>query len=229
MAGNPLTIADNRNAARAGKGVGFGGNPLLKSHAGGEGLEHRAWFVEIHNGLILPLLLPGQGQSPGLLIPGQRGDLGRRSGIADRKGLVGVVVPFCGHGQDGTSVDVLDNHRPPVGGGGVCDGFLQILFRVGLDILVNGQHQAFTVLGVHFFFVFQGGGHLVAPAVAGGNDPARLAGEHRIILGLQALQAGVVGPHKAQDVGQGVPQRIIPFVILEISEAADAVLLHPFG
>lgn len=58
MAGNPLTIADNRNAARAGKGVGFGGNPLLKSHAGGEGLEHRAWFVEIHNGLILPLLLP---------------------------------------------------------------------------------------------------------------------------------------------------------------------------
>ena len=204
--------------------LGFNG------HAGGERLEDRARLVAFHQRLVPPLRLPCLGQGRGLFIPGQLGYLGGQIRIADSEWIVGIVVPLDGHGQDAAGVDVLDNHRAPVGAARFPDRDFQILFRKGLNVGVDGKNQAVAVLGIHDFGVFHIGGQLVAPAVLGGDDPPRLAHQVGVIRCLQPLQPGVVGAGEAQDVGQGVLQRVIPFVVRDDAEHTDELVVqNPLG
>ena len=105
---------------------------------GSDQLEYRARLIQIAYRLVAPLGLLRQLQRGGALLPGQR--VHRRAGglVRDQAGLVGVVVGFRCHGQDGPGVHIHhDAHRP---GGDVMllHRVGQVLFQIVLDVGVDG-------------------------------------------------------------------------------------------
>ena len=208
----------------------FIGNPLLQRHGGGEGFENRARLIIVGHRLIFPLLPLGRLESLGLFIPRQHGDLGRHVGIGDHLILVGVVIPLGGHGQNRAGIHLHHDADTPVFGPGLLDRHLQIFFREILHRLIDGQHQGMALLRIDGAFVFQGGGHLLAPAVLGGDDPPRLARQHIVVIGFQPLAALVFRVDKAQHAGQQRTAGIIAFIIRDNPEntgAGKTVVLHP--
>ena len=72
----------------------------------------------------------------------------------------------------------------------IDDALFQILFHKVLDGLVDGQHQAVTILCRHQLLVIIG--HIGADGVFGRNQPACRSGKGTVIIGLQARKALVV-------------------------------------
>ena len=110
-------------------------------------------------------------------------------------------------------------------------GIIQRVFKVMLDVCVNGQPQAAALqrhpLGLVALF------QRIAPCVHGSKHHTVLPGEHLVVLELQPAHTGVVYVGKAQHACQKLPLRIPAFGVLIDADAGDAVCFaevpHPVG
>ena len=115
-------------------------------------------------------------------------------------------------------------------GAGGFHRFGQVFLCIHLDGGVDGGHQTVAIHRIHHLGVFHGGGHLVTDTVLGGDDTSRRAGQHRLILGLQALQTVVIRTGEAQYGGGHSALRIIPLVIGDdVKSIVQTVILRPRG
>ena len=128
--------------------------------------------------------------------------------VKDGERIVGVVIPLGRHRQNAAGVHVHDDHHAARQRIVVLHGAVQLFFRVVLDHLVDGEHQAVAVLGRVKAVVF------IPHVPAGGrlrrHLPPRRAGQHVVVVGLQPRKAVVVGAGKAQHRGGKVAVGVIP-------------------
>ena len=161
----------------------LGDGPGIQRRRAGDELEHASRLVQVADGLVPPLGLLGQLQGGGALLAGQGIDGVPGRSVGQNAGLVGVVGGGRGHGQHGPGVDVQHDAHRPRGHMVLLHGVLQGVFKVVLDVAVDGQPQTVALGGEALCFVALREG--VAPCVDGGEDHAVLAGEQVVVFEFQ--------------------------------------------
>ena len=215
-------------------GAGIGGvhidEPLLHGGGHGEDLEGGAGLVGIVQGLVAPLLEQ---------LVGGVGEVLLEQVVLNGEGVVDIVGGIGHHAQDAAGFHVHDDAGGAVFRAVFVSHLAHIFLQIILDVGVQGQDQVLAVFGGEILLILIGQG--IAPLVLGGDHQAGLALEILVIAGFQAVQAGVVGAHKAQNMrGQGTVgvhplgccSQVQPLNLQIIDELTDLVcriLIHFFG
>ena len=215
-------------------GAGVGGvhidEPLLHGGGHGEDLEGGAGLVGIVQGLVAPLLEQ---------LVGGVGEVLLEQVVLNGEGVVDIVGGIGHHAQDAAGFHVHDDAGGAVFRAVFVSHLAHIFLQIILDVGVQGQDQVLAVFGGEILLILIGQG--IAPLVLGGDHQAGLALEVLVVAGFQAIQAGVVGAHKAQNVGGqgavgvhplGVGHHVNAVDIGVVDELADLVrhvLVHLLG
>ena len=213
--------ARHRDGLAAVKGRVFAHGTGVQRSGAGDELEHTARLVQVAHCLVAPLGLLCQLQRGGALFAG-KGVHGLAGAlVVDHTRLVGVVGGGGGHSQYSPGVHVHYDAHCPGGNVMLLHGIIQRVFKVMLDVCVNGQPQAAALqrhpLGLVALF------QRIAPCVDRRQHHAVFPGENVVVLQLQPAHTGIVHVCKAQHRGQKFPLRIPAFGILIDADAGDAV------
>ena len=151
--------------------------------------------------------------------------------VGDVGEVVQVEVGVAGHGQHRPSLGVQHHAGGAVLRQELVHQPLQPLFQIILHRGVQGGDDVVAVVGVEILLVFIQ--HVVAGVVLGGDDQAGFALQLALILRLQAVEARVVVPHEADDVGRQAAVGVVPLGVGHQIHAVDFILVyvlpHPVG
>ncbi len=204
--------ADGQRPGAVERGV-FRDQIFFQRRGGGDHLENRARIVGVVHAFVAPLLQLGllDGRLLLLRVRDFR-DGGRRRLVGDGERVVRVEIPFDRHAEDGARFDVHHDGAAPVFHVVVEKALLQVLLQIMLHDLVDGEDKAVAVLRGDLLLVLER--HVGPHGVLGRHKAARHARELAVVLRLDAGQALVIRPRKAEDGGRERPVRVVSFIVL---------------
>ena len=197
----------------------------------GQHLEGGAGLIGVVDGPVAPLAQLGVRQVQLAVL-----HKGRKPALIDGGGVVQIIGGAGGHGQNRTGLHVHDDACGALGLGG-GHHLAQSLLHIVLHRCVQRQHDVAAVLC--FIILLVAVEHVIAGRILGGDHQARLAVQHVVIPGLQAVQAVIIRAHKADDLGGqggigvialGIGDHVHAHNALVVDEGADLIghiLLHP--
>ena len=211
---------------------------FLQRGGQGNGLEGGAGLVAVGDAAVTPLLEPGCGDGVVVLLD-QKLVFRRVRNMAFQlvvdllqlflcgqienfQIVVGIIAALDGHGQDRPGVHVHDDAEGAVLHVVFFNGRFEVFLQIHLHRGVDGQHQGIAVGGLVVFFI--GIEHLRLVVAAGGDDGARRALQHVVVVGLQPVAAAVLGVGKADDLGRRGSGGVIALRVRFKMNAAELVV-----
>ncbi len=167
--------ARHRDRVSAVKGGAPGDGTGVQRRRAGDELEHIAGLVQVAYRLVAPLGLLRQLQGGSALFTGKGIHGGACGLVGDHPGLVGVVGRGGGHGQHCPGVHLHHDAHAAGGYMMLLHRIIQRIFKVMLNICINGQPQPAALHGGKLGLVTLR--QRVAPSVHGGQYHPILPGK----------------------------------------------------
>ena len=202
-------------ASVAEKGLVSVYNTLFHSRRDGEYLGWGTGLVGIAHAVISPLLIPGLH----LLLLAHGGNLFLRVAAGEISGIIQIIHPVRGHGQNLSRIRI-HHHHPDIFRAGSGHPLVNVFLHHLLNIQIDGGHHSASVYGRldHRLQI----GVVVEIAVF----PAVGAGEYAVVGLLDsAVSCGSVAGGKAQNGAGRLIIGIIPLILLLEPDTVDPFFL----